>query len=187
MFIQTESTPNPNSLKFILEDEITTDQTFEFNSIEDCSNSELAAQLFNIDGIESIFFGLNFISINKNKYEWDQLKAPILTKIADFLSSGKSVIKENNLNEISNNSTEFDPEDKEVVSQIQELLDSKIKPAVAQDGGDIEFKKFHKGIVYLALQGSCAGCPSSTMTLKSGIENLLKHYVREVQSVEQYI
>ena len=187
MFIQTESTPNPNSLKFILEQEITKNQTFEFNSLEDCVNSELAAQLFNIDGIESIFFWLNFISINKNKYEWDQLKAPILTKIADFLSSGKSVIKENNLNEISNNSTEFDPEDKEVVSQIQELLDSKIKPAVAQDGGDIEFKKFHNGIVYLALQGSCAGCPSSTMTLKSGIENLLKHYVREVQSVEQYI
>ena len=108
-----------------------------------------------------------------------------------FLTTGGSskfnLIKENNLNEISNNSTEFDPEDKEVVSQIQELLDSKIKPAVAQDGGDIEFKKFHNGIVYLALQGSCAGCPSSTMTLKSGIENLLKHYVREVQSVEQYI
>ena len=92
MFIQTESTPNPNSLKFILEDEITTNQTFEFNSIEDCSNSELAAQLFNIDGIESIFFGSNFISINKHKYDWDQLKASILTKIADYLSSGKSIV-----------------------------------------------------------------------------------------------
>ena len=187
MFIQTESTPNPNSLKFILEDEITKNQTFEFNAIEDCTNSELAAQLFNIDGIESIFFGLNFISINKYKYEWDQLKAPILTKIADFLSSGKPIIKENDSKEINNNKTEFNPEDKEVVFQIQELLDSKIKPAVAQDGGDIEFKKFHDGIVYLALQGSCAGCPSSTMTLKTGIENLLKHYVREVKSVEQYV
>ena len=187
MFIQTESTPNPNSLKFILEQEITKNQTFEFNSLEDCVNSELAAQLFNIDGIESIFFGLDFISVNKNKYEWDQLKAPILTKIADFLSTGKSVINEKKSKEIKNNKTEFDPEDKEVVFQIQELLDSKIKPAVAQDGGDIEFKKFHDGIVYLALQGSCAGCPSSTMTLKSGIENLLKHYVREVKSVEQFV
>ncbi|MDA9591721.1 NifU family protein [Pelagibacteraceae bacterium] len=187
MFIQTESTPNPNSLKFILEIEITKDQTYEFNSIDECANSELAAQLFSIEGVESIFFGLNFISINKNKYEWDQLKAPILTIIADFLSSEKQVIKTNDLKEINNNKTEFNPEDKEVVFQIQELLNSKIKPAVAQDGGDIEFKKFHDGIVYLALQGSCAGCPSSTMTLKTGIENLLKHYVREVKSVEQYV
>ena len=93
MFIQTESTPNPNSLKFILEEEITKSQTYEFSSIEDCKESELAAQLFAIDGVDSIFFGSNFISINKNKYEWDQLKAPILTKIADFISSGKKVIK----------------------------------------------------------------------------------------------
>ena len=186
MFIQTESTPNPNSLKFILEEEITKSQTYEFSSIEDCKDSELAAQLFTVDGVDSIFFGSNFISINKNKYEWDQLKAPILTKIADFISSGKKVIKQNEKKDVINK-TEFNHEDAEIVSQIQELLDSKIKPAVAQDGGDIEFKKFNDGIVYLALQGSCVGCPSSTLTLKTGIENLLKHYVREVKAVEQYI
>ena len=95
MFIQTESTPNPNSLKFILEQEIAPDRTFEFNSIDDCENSELAAQLLNVDGVESIFFGLNFISVNKDKFEWDQLKAPILTKIADYLSSGKPILKTN--------------------------------------------------------------------------------------------
>jgi Fe-S cluster biogenesis protein NfuA len=186
MFIQTESTPNPNSLKFILEKEIVTDRTFEFNSIDDCENSELAAQLLNIDGVESIFFGLNFISVNKDKFEWDQLKAPILTKIADYLSSGKPVLKANDKTNIGNQ-TEFDPEDQEIVSQIQQLLDTKIKPAVAQDGGDVEFNRFHDGVVYLTLQGSCVGCPSSTMTLKSGIENLLKHYVREVKSVEQQV
>ena len=184
MFIQTESTPKPNSLKFILEQEIAAERTFEFNSIDDCENSELAAQLLNIDGVESIFFGLNFISVNKDKFEWDQLKAPILTKIADYLSSGKPVLKSNEKTNLVNQ-TEFDPEDQEVVSQIQQLLDTKIKPAVAQDGGDVEFNRFHDGVVYLTLQGSCVGCPSSTMTLKSGIENLLKHYVREVKSVEQ--
>ena len=186
MFIQTESTPNPNSLKFILEQEIAVERTFEFNSIDDCANSELAAQLLNIDGVESIFFGLNFISINKDKFEWDQLKAPILTKIADYLSSGKPILKTNDKTNLVNQ-TEFDPEDQEVVSQIQQLLDNKIKPAVAQDGGDVEFNRFHDGVVYLTLQGSCVGCPSSTMTLKSGIENLLKHYVREVKSVEQQV
>ena len=186
MFIQTESTPNPNSLKFILEQEIAPDRTFEFNSIDDCENSELAAQLLNVDGVESIFFGLNFISVNKDKFEWDQLKAPILTKIADYLSSGKPVLKTNEKTNLVNQ-TEFDPEDQEVVSQIQQLLDTKIKPAVAQDGGDVEFNRFHDGVVYLTLQGSCVGCPSSTMTLKSGIENLLKHYVREVKSVQQQV
>ena len=187
MFIQTESTPNPNSLKFILEHEFMKDKTFEFNTIEDCESSDLAADLFNIDGVESIFFGSNFISINKHKYDWDQLKASILTKIADYLSSGKSIIKKDVSNLLVDEVTEYDIADKEVVSQIKELLISKIKPAVAQDGGDIEFKKFKDGVVYLALQGSCAGCPSSSMTLKTGIENLLKHYVREVKSVEQYI
>ena len=186
MFIQTESTPNPNSLKFIVEEEIAKEQTYEFYSLSDCKNSDLAAQLLSIDGVESIFFGLNFISVNKDKFEWDQLKAPILTKIADFLSSGKPIIK-SNIKKSIESITEFDPEDQEVVSQIQELLDTKIKPAVAQDGGDIEFKRFNDGVVYLTLQGSCAGCPSSTMTLKSGIENLLKHYVREVKSVEQHV
>ena len=102
MFIQTESTPNPNSLKFILEQEIAAERTFEFNSIDDCENSELAAQLLNIDGVESIFFGLNFISVNKDKFEWDQLKAPILTKIADYLSSGKPILKTNDKTNLGN-------------------------------------------------------------------------------------
>ena len=185
MFIQTESTPNPNSLKFLLELDIVNQETVEFSNLKDCETSDLAKMLFQINGIEKVFFGKNFISINKNNYEWDQLKAPILTIISDYLSSGKKILK-NKIDNNTLNDIEYDPKDKNIVDQIVDVLKVKVKPAVAQDGGDIDFKKFENGIVYLSLQGSCAGCPSSTITLKNGIENLLKHYVREVSGVEQY-
>ena len=185
MFIQTESTPNPNSLKFLLELDIGDANSIEFSSIEDCNRSDLAKTLFQINGIEKIFFGKNFISVNKNNYEWDQLKAPILTVISEFISSGKKVIKEND-KKIDQKSIEYASHDEDVVHQIIEVLDAKVKPAVAKDGGDMEFKKFKDGIVYVSLQGSCSGCPSSKITLKNVIENLLKHYIREVNEVEEY-
>tara|TARA_B100001113_G_scaffold347584_1_gene340199 strand:- start:147 stop:707 length:561 start_codon:yes stop_codon:yes gene_type:complete len=184
MFIQTESTPNPNSLKFLLDLDID-NKSYEFSSLEDCNGSELAKLLFQISGVEKVFFGQNFISINKKNYDWDQLKAPILTIISDFMSSGKRVINNNDqFNKIDN--IEFDKKDKNTVDQICEVLNAKVKPAVAKDGGDVDFRKFKDGVVYLDLQGSCAGCPSSSITLKNGIENLLKHYVRDVVGVEQY-
>jgi Fe-S cluster biogenesis protein NfuA len=184
MFIQTESTPNPNSLKFLLDLDLD-NQSFEFSSIEECRNSDLAKLLFQINGIEKVFFGQNFISINKKNYDWDQLKAPILTIISEYLSSGKKIIT-NGAQKNNTESIEFDQKDKNIVDQICDVLNAKVKPAVAKDGGDVDFKKFKDGVVYLNLQGSCAGCPSSSITLKNGIENLLKHYVRDVVGVEQY-
>ena len=193
MFIQTESTPNPNSLKFLLDLDID-NKSYEFSSIEECSNSDLAKLLFQINGVEKVFFGQDFISINKKNYDWssrnayydwDQLKAPILTIISDYISSGKRILNDTNqIDKIEN--IDFDEKDKSTVDQICDVLNAKVKPAVAKDGGDIDFKKFKDGIVYLNLQGSCAGCPSSSITLKNGIENLLKHYVRDVVGVEQY-
>ena len=141
--------------------------------------------MFQINGVEKVFFGQNFISINKKNYDWDQLKAPILTIISDYVSSGKRIVNSKNLID-KINYIEFDEKDKNTVDQICDVLNAKVKPAVAKDGGDIDFKKFKDGIVYLNLQGSCAGCPSSSITLKNGIENLLKHYVRDVVGVEQY-
>ena len=184
MFIQTESTPNPNSLKFLLDLDID-NKSYEFSSTEECSNSDLAKLLFQIKGVEKVFFGQDFISINKKNYDWDQLKAPILTIISDYISSGKRILNDTNqIDKIEN--IEFDEKDKSTVDQICDILNAKVKPAVAKDGGDIDFKKFKDGVVYLNLQGSCAGCPSSSITLKNGIENLLKHYVRDVVGVEQY-
>ena len=184
MFIQTESTPNPNSLKFLLDLDVN-DKSYEFSSIEECTNSNLAKLLFQINGVEKVFFGQNFISINKKKYDWDQLKAPILTIISDYVSSGKKILS-HETQEDSFANIEFEEKDKSTVDQICDVLNAKVKPAVAKDGGDIDFKKYKDGIVYLSLQGSCVGCPSSSITLKNGIENLLKHYVRDVVGVEQY-
>ena len=184
MFIQTESTPNPNSLKFLLDLDID-NKSYEFSNIEDCGDSDLAKFLFQINGVDTVFFGQNFISINKKNYDWDQLKAPILTIISEYISSGKKILNNKNQTETIKN-IEFEEKDKNTVDQICDVLNSKVKPAVAKDGGDVDFRKFKDGIVYLDLQGSCSGCPSSSITLKNGIENLLKHYVRDVVGVEQY-
>ena len=183
MFIQTESTPNPNSLKFILDDHEICSEPVEYNAGEENINSKLAEKLLKIDGIDKILFNKNFISINKSKFTWDQLKATILHEISDFIGSGIPILDtENEVDEI--NTVEFDDADIEVVKNIHNILVSKIRPAVMQDGGDIKFKSFEKGIVKVELQGSCSGCPSSLMTLKQGVQNLLKHYVKEVNSVE---
>ena len=186
MFIQTETTPNPNSLKFLLENDILESGTMEFSQLSDCRESNLAKSLLKIDGIEKVFFGKNFISINKSKYVWDQLKAPILKIISDHLGSGEkavnTVISEDSLSSIT-----FQEDDYDIVKVIDSILSSKVKPAIAQDGGDVHFQEYKEGIVYLQLKGSCAGCPSATQTLKNGIENLLKNKIPEVTKVEQVL
>jgi Fe-S cluster biogenesis protein NfuA len=181
MFIQTETTPNPSSLKFIPDGvKISEAKTHEFKSKKQAKGkSLLAEQLFEIDGIASIFFGSNFVTVNKSEAkEWDDLKTEILTTIMDFLVSKKPIVNEEK-EEVA------DEEDSDIVKQIKELIEMKVRPAVAMDGGDIIYRGFEDGIVKLELKGACSGCPSSTITLKSGIENMLKHYIPEVESVEQ--
>jgi len=187
MFIQTESTPNPNSLKFILDDYEICKNPIEFNKLQENKHSLLAEELFKIKGVENILFNKNCISINKNEYTWDQLKASILQVISNHISSGIPAIEkaETNLNELDN--INYHEDDLKVVSMINEILSSKIRPAIMQDGGDVKFIKYESGTAYLSLKGSCAGCPSATVTLKNGIENMLKHYIPEVKNVEQVV
>lgn len=181
MFIQTETTPNPSSLKFIPDGaKVAGEKATEYKNKEQAiGNSLLAEQLFSINGVESVFLGNDFITINKSSnIEWNNIKTEILTMIMDFFVSGKPVINEHN------SKTESNSEDSEIVKQIKELIEVKVRPAVAMDGGDIIYHGFEDGIVLLQLKGSCSGCPSSTITLKNGIENMLKHYIPEVIGVE---
>jgi len=182
MFIQTEETPNPLTLKFIPGQKVA-EGTLEYKNKEEAKSSELATILFKNSNVTNVFFGSDFISITKTEdTSWEALKPDILSKIMDFFSSGGMV------NEKSVSSSDikesYKKEDEKIVNEIKILLDEKIKPAVAQDGGDISFIKFDEGVVFLQLRGACAGCPSSTLTLKSGIENMLKYYIPEIVSVE---
>jgi Fe-S cluster biogenesis protein NfuA len=182
MFIQTEETPNPLTLKFILNGEVVLENsTAEFkNQKQAATKSPLALQLFEIPGVAAVFFGRDFVTITKNPDgEWHKMKAEILATIMDFYVSKKPVMFEQVAADVTSE------EDSEVVKQIKELIEIKVRPAVAMDGGDIIFHSFEDGIVRLVLKGSCSGCPSSTITLKNGIENMLKHYVPEVEAVEQ--
>ena len=185
MFIQTESTPNPNSLKFILTDYELCEKPIEFQKFSDNAHSALAEELFKIDGVENILFNKNCISVNKNNHTWDQLKASILQVISNHINSGLPAInkKDDDCNEFD--TIKFHEDDLKVVSMINSILLSKIKPAIMQDGGDVKFIKYESGTAYLTLKGSCAGCPSATVTLKNGIENMLKHNIPEVKKVEQ--
>ena len=183
MFIQTESTPNPNSLKFVLEKEIYKGEAVEFNNQKQAEKSPLAQKLLSIDGVEKILIFQNFITINKNKYSWDQLKASVLHVISDFISSGLNAISDTE--NMMSSEVDYDVSDKEIVDAISAIISKKVKPAVAQDGGDINFVKYNEGIVFLELKGSCAGCPSATLTLKNGVENILKHHIPEIKRVEQ--
>ena len=177
MFVQTETTPNPNSLKFIPGKTVSNRGSFEVNKIEE-SNNELIRNLLSIDGVEGIFLGNDFISVNKyDRISWDDLKHIIISLINDYYSSGKDSVIDKDLNE---GVQDF----KEIEKKIIKILDQKIRPAVAKDGGDIKFKEFKDGVVKVQLQGSCSGCPSSTMTLKQGVQNLLCHYIPEVKEVE---
>tara|TARA_B100000424_G_scaffold258652_1_gene240744 strand:+ start:778 stop:1317 length:540 start_codon:yes stop_codon:yes gene_type:complete len=177
MFVQTEITPNPNSLKFLPGKIVSNNGSFEITK-EDNINNELVKNLLSINGVQGIFLGKDFISINKsNETPWEEIKHIVISLINDFYSSGKEFVIDKNLNEDDRNLEDIE-------KRIIQLLDQKIRPAVAKDGGDIKFKEFNDGIVKVQLQGSCSGCPSSTMTLKQGVQNLLCHYIPEVKGVE---
>ena len=177
MFVQTENTPNPNSIKFLPGKTVSNNGSFEITR-KDETNNELVRNILSVNGVEGIFLGKDFISINKyDDISWDEIKHIIISLINDFYSSGKEYVIEKDLKEETKDL-------KEIEKKIVKLLDEKIRPAVAKDGGDIKFKKFEDGTVKVQLQGSCSGCPSSTMTLKQGVQNLLCHYIPEVKKVE---
>ena len=183
MFIQVDVTPNPSTLKFLPGKEVLSSGTVEFLSKGDAKNSPLALKLFSVKGVERVFLATDFISIKKSDSEnWEVLKPLILQAITDHYLTGKSSFTAQEDKEIKDLSNQG--KDSEVVSKIRDLLETKVRPAVAQDGGDIVFAGFKDGIVLLKLKGACAGCPSSTATLKSGIENMLKHYIDEVKEVQ---
>jgi Fe-S cluster biogenesis protein NfuA len=179
MFIQTEETPNPATLKFLPGRDVLADRTASFTSAEDAGESPLAQRLFEVEGVTSVFFGSDFVSVSKAaEKEWYLLKPAVLGVLMEHFVAGRPILLD---------SADVEPtstgEDDEVVSTIKELLETRVRPAVAQDGGDIVFQGFEQGVVYLHMRGACAGCPSSTATLKMGIENMLRHYVPEVVEV----
>ena len=178
MFIQTETTPNPATLKFLPGCDVMTRGTANFTGPEEAAKSPLALRLFGIDGVTGVFLGSDFVTVTKMPTrDWEVMKPFVLSAIMDHFTSGDSVVAD------EASAAGGEAEDGEVVAQIKELLETRVRPAVAQDGGDIVFRGFEDGIVYLHMQGACSGCPSSTATLKHGIENMLKYYVPEVQEV----
>tara|TARA_B100000963_G_scaffold209190_1_gene182178 strand:+ start:19 stop:558 length:540 start_codon:yes stop_codon:yes gene_type:complete len=177
MFVQTEITPNPNSLKFLPGKVVSKQGSFEITKKEETSNNFIR-ELLSVNGVEGVYLGKDFISINKNESSsWDEIKHIIISLINDFYSAGRDFVVDKDLNETEENL-------KEIEKRIIKLLDEKIRPAVAKDGGDIKFKEYADGVVKVQLQGSCSGCPSSTMTLKQGVQNLLCHYIPEIKRVE---
>ena len=190
MFIQTEDTPNPETLKFVPGDIILKTGTADFSSKEVASDSPLASRLFEIDGVSRVFLATDFISVTKDpQLHWNNLKPSILTGIMEHYSSGLPAINDIEKQNSESNNTEkknsesYDTEDTETIKQIKDLLETRVRPAVAMDGGDITFCSFESGVVTLQMKGACAGCPSSTATLKMGIENMLRHYIPEVTEV----
>jgi len=178
MFIQTEDTPNPATLKFIPGVDVLANSTAEFASAEAAESSPLASRLFAIEGVESVFFGSDFLAVTKSdSFEWFALKPSILAGIMEHFASGLPVMSSPAA------ADEDSSDDSETVQQIKHLLDTRVRPAVAMDGGDIIFHSYDEGIVTLQMRGACAGCPSSTATLKMGIENMLRHYIPEVREV----
>ncbi len=190
MFIQTEVTPNPNTLKFIPGQILLDKGSYDFENAEAADRSPLALRMFNIEGIKGVFIGEDFISITKeNDKDWDTLKPHILSDLMDHLVANKPIILEGGSAQEDANLAEekidYSDEEQKIVQEIKELLDSRVRPAVAVDGGDIIFNKFVNGVVYLKMRGACSGCPSSAVTLKNGIENMLRYYVPEVIEVKQ--
>ena len=183
MFIQTEETPNPATMKFLPSREVMGEGTLDITKAEDAKASPLAEALFEIEGIRGVFLGRDFVTVTKDAgKDWQVMKPSILTTIMDHFTNNRPVVATSGaaVAAVATNDTDL-------VKQIRELIEVKVRPAVAQDGGDIVFESFEDGIVYLTLKGSCSGCPSSTMTLKAGIENMLKHYIPEVREVRQAI
>jgi Fe-S cluster biogenesis protein NfuA len=182
MFIQTESTPNPATLKFLPGQTVLDAGTADFPAPEAASASPLAERLFAVEGVTGVFFGTDFVTVTKaDGLDWDHLKPALLGAIMEHFQSGQPVMATDAAR--GDGHADHHGADSEIVGQIKELLDSRVRPAVAQDGGDITFHGFERGVVYLHMQGACAGCPSSTLTLKMGIENLLRHYIPEVTEV----
>ncbi|MEO1919718.1 MAG: NifU family protein [Paracoccaceae bacterium] len=181
MFIQTESTPNPATLKFLPGQAVLSTGTADFPSAVAATSSPLATRVFVAEGVVGVFLGPDFVTVTKrDDVDWSHIKPTILGAIMEHYQSGQPAIADDSGNV---GHADHDGPDEAIVNQIKELLDTRVRPAVAQDGGDITFHGFEKGVVYLHMQGACAGCPSSTMTLKSGIENLLRHYIPEVTEV----
>ena len=180
MNIQTEVTPNPSSLKFLPGKIVMENGTADFRNVEEAKRSSLALNLFKIEGVVGVFFGSDFISITKSdNHEWQMLKSSISETIIKHYKSGAAIMLQGEEDKTDTSNTE----DNEAVTKIKDIIETKVRPAVAKDGGDITFQSFDNGIVYLQMKGSCSGCPSSTATLKAGIENMLKHYIPEVREV----
>lgn len=183
MFIETEGTPNPATLKFLPGREVMGHATADFASAEAAERSPLASALFSLLGVSRVFFGHDFITVTKSEDEgWTELKPQVLGTLMEHFVSGRPIV---NATAAAIAEEDISPEDQEIVDQIKELLDTRVRPAVAGDGGDIVFHGYRDGVVKLHMQGACSGCPSSRATLKHGIENMLRHYVPEVVSVEQ--
>lgn len=184
MFIQTEMTPNPATLKFVPGETVMERGTAFYESAEEAENSPLARRIFAVSGVSGAFFGFDFIAVTLTDQDWDDRKTDVLGAIMEHFSSGDPVVSSDVPSVPAAEEDAANPEDAEIISQIKELLEARVRPAVARDGGDITFHAYTEGTVYLRMQGACAGCPSSTATLKYGIQNLLKHYIPEVETVE---
>lgn len=188
MFIQTEATPNPNTMKFLPGRAVLGTGSADFPNADAAQASPLAARLFDVEGVTGVFFGSDFITVTKledDGQQWPHLKPAILAAIMDHFTSGAPLMAEGADDRVAHlpSADDYEGEDKEIVEQIIDLLDTRVRPAVANDGGDIIFHHYAEGIVTLTMQGACAGCPASTMTLKQGIENMLRHYIPEVREV----
>jgi Fe-S cluster biogenesis protein NfuA len=182
MFIQTEATPNPATLKFLPGRTVLESGTLEMREPADAAKSPLAERLFAIEGVNGVFYGADFIAVSKASGEWPQLKPAILGAIMEHFMSGAPLLKEGEAG-AAEDTEFFEPGDAETVATIKDLIETRVRPAVANDGGDITFKGFKDGVVYLHMKGACSGCPSSTATLRHGIQNLLRHYVPDVVEV----
>jgi Fe-S cluster biogenesis protein NfuA len=186
MFIQTETTPNPATLKFLPGREVLGEGTLDIRDAADAERSPLAKALFAVSGVSGVFFGSDFVSVTKSAGEWQHLKPALLGAIMEHYLSGAPLLDGGEVPQTATKGEEFfAPEDTEIVETVKELIETRVRPAVAGDGGDITFRGYRDGTVFLAMKGACSGCPSSTATLKQGIQNLLRHFVPEVHTVEQ--
>jgi Fe-S cluster biogenesis protein NfuA len=181
MFIQTEATPNPATLKFLPGRVVLDRGPMDFTSADDAATSPLAAALFSVPGVTGVFFGYDFITVTKSDGDWTRLKPAVLGAIMEHYMSGAPILSEDE--DPQAGEEDYDPSDEETVATIKELLETRVRPAVAADGGDITFRSFRDGVVYLNMRGACSGCPSSTATLRHGIQNLLRHFLPDVQEV----
>ena len=185
MFIQTEATPNPATLKFLPGSPVLENGSREIQNADEARASPLASALFAIDGVSGVFFGSDFISVTKSAGEWQHLKPAILGAIMEHFMAGGPILSADGAESDQASAEFFAPEHAETVASIKELLETRVRPAVAADGGDIIFRGFKDGVVYLQMKGACSGCPSSTATLKRGIQNLLCHFLPDVKAVEE--